>query len=453
MDLNNKNVLVIGSGISGVGCVKLLLKMESNVTVLEQNESVKADDVYEKLGTLNHVNPRVVIGEISDEELRSFDLLVPSPGVPLDTGLPEKMRGFGIPVWSEIELGFRCGHGRVAAITGTNGKTTTTSLVGEICRAYFDDVKILGNIGRSYPEAAFNLTDATMSVIECSSFQLEGVEKFAPNVSAVLNVTPDHLNRHHTMEGYAKAKANICINQSEDDFCILNYDNEYTREMAKETKAKVIYFSSANKLEKGIYLEDDFIYMAEGDFPVKIMHVRDMNLVGMCNVENVMAAIGICLGLKIPMDTIVSVISSFKAVEHRIEFVGNKNDVDFYNDSKGTNPDAAIQGIRAMNRPTILIGGGYDKDADYNPWILETKDKVKLFVLIGATREKIARCIEDNGMNNYVFCDTFEEAMDICVKNANEGDAILLSPACASWGMFKDYEERGKAFKEYYNKL
>ena len=217
--------------------------------------------------------------------------------------------------------------------------------------------------------------------------------------------------------------------------------------------AKVIYFSSKSKLEEGYYLDGEDIVVAEDKKVVKLMNIHDMNLVGVCNVENVMAAIAIAKAMGVPYENILSTVKRFKAVEHRIEFVATKKGVDYYNDSKGTNPDAAIQGIKAMCKPTILIGGGYDKENEYDEWIEAFEGKVKLFVLIGQTREKIAACARAHGFEEIVMADTFEEAMDICIQNANPGDAVLLSPACASWGMFPNYEVRGKIFKEIVNSI
>ena len=235
----------------------------------------------------------------------------------------------------------------------------------------------------------------------------------------------------------------------------MNYENEYTREFGRNRcPAQVVFFSSKRVLEEGIYCQGDTIYVAKEGKHEAVMNIhRDMNLVGVCNVENVMAALGIGLSFGLPLDSLLATIKTFKAVEHRIEYVATKRGVDYYNDSKGTNPDAAIQGILAMNKPTILIGGGYDKQNQYDEWIESFGDKVKLLVLIGQTREKIAACAEVHGFTNYVFADTFQECLEICTEHANPGDAVLLSPACASWGMFPNYEERGRQFKSYVHSL
>lgn len=451
MDLQGKKVLVVGSGISGIGAVEALNRAGAEAILFDSNEKLTTQEVAARLP--EGVKAQIVIGTLSAENEKDIELVVLSPGVPTDTEFVEGFRNRGIRIWGEIELAYELGRGKVIGITGTNGKTTTTTLVGEIMSAFCEDVDVVGNIGNPYTLTALDATDTTVTVAEISSFQLETIEQFKPDVSAILNITPDHLNRHHTMENYVATKEAITRNQTKEQVCVLNYENEYTRAFGDNCPARVVWFSSVRKLEEGFYQEGEEIYQASGGKITHIMNIHDMNLVGTCNVENVMAAIAITQAMGVPMETILSVVRQFKAVEHRIEFVATKKGVDYYNDSKGTNPDAAIQGIKAMSKPTILIGGGYDKQSEYDEWIEAFDGKVKCFVLIGQTREKIAECAKKHGIDNIILADTFEEALEICTKNAVSGDAVLLSPACASWGMFPNYEVRGKMFKEYVNKL
>ena len=451
MDLQGKKVLVVGSGISGIGAVEALNRAGAEAILFDSNEKLTTQEVAAKLP--EGVKAQIVIGTLPAEDEKRVELVVLSPGVPTDTEFVEGFRNRGIRIWGEIELAYELGRGRVIGITGTNGKTTTTTLVGEIMSAFCEDVDVVGNIGNPYTLTALDATDTTVTVAEISSFQLETIEQFKPDVSAILNITPDHLNRHHTMDNYVAVKEAITRNQTKEQVCVLNYENEYTRAFGDNCPARVVWFSSVRKLEEGFYQEGEEIYQASDGKITHIMNIHDMNLVGTCNVENVMAAIAITRAMGVPMETILSVVHQFKAVEHRIEFVATKKGVDYYNDSKGTNPDAAIQGIKAMSKPTILIGGGYDKQSEYDEWIEAFDGKVKCFVLIGQTREKIAECAKKHGIDNIILADTFEEALDICTKNAVSGDAVLLSPACASWGMFPNYEVRGKMFKEYVNKL
>ena len=289
-----------------------------------------------------------------------------------------------------------------------------------------------------------------MTVAEVSSFQLETIMDFRPNVSAILNITPDHLNRHHTMECYIEVKENITMNQTEEDTCVLNYDDPVLREFgeSEELKPKVVFFSSRQKLEEGYYLEGDTIFYSHNKRTAAIVDVKELNLLGRHNYENVMAAVAIATAMDVPLSTIQKVIKEFKAVEHRIEFVLERSGVKYYNDSKGTNPDAAIQAIKAMPGPTLLIAGGYDKQSTYDEWIESFDGKVRYLVLIGQTRDKIAACAKEHGFYDIMYAEDMYEAVRVCASYANIGDNVLLSPACASWGMFKNYEQRGEIFKE-----
>lgn len=454
MDIKNKNVLVFGSGISGVAASKLLLDEEAKVILYDGNTSLNVEEVKKQiLGDMeDHGQVEVVLGELPEEILDTLVLTVMSPGVPTDLPVVDRMRAKAIPIWGEIELAYTYGKGDVLAITGTNGKTTTTALLGEIMKNYQESTFVVGNIGNPYTSVVSDTKEESVIVAEMSSFQLETIHTFCPKVSAILNITPDHLNRHHTMEAYIGAKQNISMNQTVEDFCILNYEDEVTRTFGEKTSAQVLYFSSQRILDKGIYLEDgNIIYNM--DEPVKICHIKELNLLGMHNYENIMAAAAMAAVYGVPMEIIRETVKAFKGVAHRIEFVAEKNGVAYYNDSKGTNPDAAIKGIQAMNRQTVLIGGGYDKDSSYDEWIEAFDGKVKKLVLVGATREKIAETAHRLGFMDTVFADSFEEAVQISVDTACPGDAVLLSPACASWGMFKNYEERGDKFKELVNQL
>lgn len=453
-ELKDRRVIVVGTGKSGIGSAVLLEKNGALPVLYDQNDKTDKEAVKavlrEKLG--KETKAEVYTGDFPKALVENAVLTVLSPGVPVDADFVVYMKEHGMHVWGEIELAYHFAKGSVIAITGTNGKTTTTSLVGQIMQAHYDSVYIVGNIGNPYTDTAPLMREDTVSVAEISSFQLETIEEFHPRVSAILNITPDHLNRHHTMENYVAAKEAVTINQTQEDYCILNYENEYTRNFGDRCPAKVVYFSSAQRLENGLYYENEDIYLAVEGVPQRLLNVKtDMNLVGVCNIENVMAAIGISMSAGVPMETIVAAVKRFVAVEHRIEYVATKKGVVYYNDSKATNTDAAIQGIKAMDRPTILIGGGYDKDSTYDDWIRCFDGKVKKLVLIGQTREKIAACAVRCGFpkEDILFEDTFEAALEACVREAAAGDAVLLSPACASWGMFPNYEVRGTQFKEY----
>lgn len=451
MDFKDKKVLVFGSGISGIGACELLEKSGATVILFDGNEKLHEEAIRMKLPSASKA--QILIGQISDEQLKELDLVVLSPGVPTDLPVVEKMKAAGIRIWGEVELAYENAKGDVLAITGTNGKTTTTSLLGEIMKCWKESVYVVGNIGNPYTQAAPKMTEESVTVAEISSFQLETIDQFHPKVSAILNITPDHLNRHHTMEAYIEAKENIAKNQTEKDTCVLNYEDDVTRAFGENVKSKVLYFSSQRILEEGIYLENGQIVLAMNGEKTPVCHVDELNILGTHNHENAMAAAGMAAAYGVPVDVISRTLKEFQGVEHRIEYVAEKNGVVYYNDSKGTNPDAAIKGIQAMNRPTVLIGGGYDKDSAYDEWIDSFDGKVKKLVLLGATRDKIAETARAHGFEDIEMADTFEEAFAKCVENAKPGDAVLLSPACASWGMFKNYEERGDKFKELVNNL
>ena len=450
MDFTNKNVLVYGTGISGISAVSLLESVQAKVILYDENTKITKEQVRTKLAAGSKA--KIILGVLSDEVIGTLDLVVLSPGVPTDIPLVEEFKRQDIPVWGEIELAYRLSKGRVVAITGTNGKTTTTTLVGKLMKNYFDSVFVVGNIGNPYTEAAKETVDETVTVAEISSFQLETIHKFHPVVSAILNITPDHLNRHHTMECYIETKEKIALNQTKDDVCVLNFDDAVTRDFADYCNASVLYFSRLHKLEKGVYLDGETFVYSDGESQTEICKTTDLKVLGGHNHENVMAAIAMAVSMKVPKEIIRKTVMEFTAVEHRIEFVTEKNGVDYYNDSKGTNPDAAIKGIQAMNRKTVLIGGGYDKGSEYDEWIESFDGKVTYLVLLGVTKEKIAECARKHGFENIIFVESMEEAVKVCAEKANPGEAVLLSPACASWDMFDSYEQRGRIFKELVRK-
>jgi UDP-N-acetylmuramoylalanine--D-glutamate ligase len=299
---------------------------------------------------------------------------------------------------------------------------------------------------------ALETKDDSVIAAEISSFQLETVMDFSPAVSAVLNVTPDHLDRHGTMEVYADTKASIAKNQDKTQVMVLNYDDPLTRDMADKTPARPVMFSRKADLPAGILLVDrdgdqTFVIREEGK-EIPICNTKEIHLLGSHNHENILAAIGICWYMGVDAKAIRQAVMDFRAVEHRIEYVDTVDGVDYYNDSKGTNPDAAIKGISAMEKPTVLIGGGYDKKASYDEWIEAFDGKVKCLFLIGATAKAIGETAQRHGFTDIIYAESFEEAMELARKQARPGDAVLLSPACASWGMFKNYEVRGQRFKE-----
>lgn len=447
MEINT--AIVAGTGKSGISATKLLVNHGVKVYLFDENKDRDIEAIKEKTGDSELV--QIELGELGEDALSSSQLMVISPGIPVDAPFTDVVRNAGIPIWSEIELAYHYGKGKIAAITGTNGKTTTTALVGEIVRAHNAKTIVVGNIGIPYTELCDTTDDDSDTVAEISSFQLETVIDFHPNVSAILNLTPDHLNRHYTFENYGNVKFSITKNQTMDDVTVLNYDDEHTRAMGEKAKdhCHVVYFSRLEKPAGGVYVEDGDIILEDGDKKINVLAIKGLKLMGAHNVENVLAAVGISYYMGVPVDVIRDVATSFKAVAHRIEYVDTIDGVAYYNDSKGTNPDAAIKGIQAMVAPTFLIGGGYDKGSEYDEWIEAFDGKVKWLVLIGQTAQKIADCAKRHGFNSIIFEENLQDAVAYCHENAVDGDAVLLSPACASWGQFDNYEQRGDMFKEY----
>ena len=453
MNFDEMQVLVFGTGKSGIGAVHLLEKLGCRPILFDGNEKADADIIRSRIG--ENCDLEIYTGKLDPEVIDRLDLAVLSPGVPVDTPQVEELKAHGVRIWGEVELAYRAGKGEVCAITGTNGKTTTTALTGKILSDAFPSVFVVGNIGTAYTSRALEMTDESKTAAEISSFQLETIEEFRPKVSAILNITEDHLNRHHTMEEYIRVKERIAENQTEEDTCVLNYEDPVLRSFGEGLKTKVIWFSSRRELPEGFFLRgDEIVCRMEGQETV-LVNTGDLQILGEHNYENVMAASAITMAMGVSLEDIRRSVCEFKAVEHRIEFVTEKEGVAYYNDSKGTNPDAAIKGIRAMNRPTLLIAGGYDKGSSYDEWIEAFDGKVRYLVLIGQTREKIQAAAQRCGLadESIILCDDLKEAVQICHDKALPGDCVLLSPACASWGQFENYEQRGDLFKEYVRNL
>lgn len=447
----SEKYLIVGAGRSGIAAAKMLTQLEKDFVIFDGNENLDKAEIKNKIGTDKNID--FILGDASLGGLEGIDICVVSPGVPLDTPVMMKVKEKNIPIYSEIELAYLYDKGEIIAITGTNGKTTTTSLVHEIVSSHNPDTLLVGNIEIPYTGLALTSKPGGATVAEISSFQLETMITFKPKVSAILNITPDHLDRHKTMENYIKIKESIAKNQGENDFCVLNYDDDILRDFGKNLKCNCVYFSSKTQLDNGWFYCDGTIYHSANGKAEPFMNVDETNLVGVHNYENIMAAAAMTTAFGVPEEKIKDTIRHFKAVEHRIEYVATKGGVKYYNDSKGTNTDAAIKAIDAMPTITVLIGGGYDKNADFSEWVSHFPGKVRRLVLIGQTREKIAKCCDEIGFKDYVFAESLEEAVKICADSAKAGDCCLLSPACASWGMFKCYQQRGDIFKDLVKKL
>lgn len=458
----SQKVLVAGTGRSGISAARLMLAMGGEVVLYDGNPNLKEQELIAEFEEKDNIS--VVLGELKRTDLVGVELCVISPGIPLESALVATLDEAKIPIWSEIQLAYQCAKGKLIAITGTNGKTTTTALTGQMLKDCFEQVFVAGNIGLPFTQVALETTDESYTVVEVSSFQLETIMDFKPRISAILNITPDHLDRHGTMERYSAVKKLIAVNQTEEDIIVLNYDDPVLRDFGLKTeakepaaeegvvqvrlKAKPIFFSSRQNLEDGFCLAGDTIVYNRKGKSTEVLGVSELPLLGRHNYENVMAAVAMATAAGVGLTSIRKTLRAFKGVEHRIEFVLERYGVKYYNDSKATNPDAAIKAIEAMPGPVLLIAGGYDKNGEYNQWVKTFEHKVKYLVLIGQTRDKIAKCARENGFTEIMYAEDMPEAVKVCASYADSGDYVLLSPACASFGMFKDFEERGKVFKE-----
>lgn len=444
MELKDQKVLVVGMATSGIPTVKTLHRLGA---VIDINDLKTEAQLKEQLESIKSLVRNLILGK-HPEAVEAYDLLVLSPGVPTTLPFIEKARQAGVEVIGELELAYRLSQGRYIAITGTNGKTTTTALVGEIFKLSGRVTEVVGNIGIPVISKALESTDETCFVTEVSSFQLESVHAFTPHVAAILNITPDHLNRHKTMEDYIDAKMQVTSNQTGEDFLILNYDNPGTRKLGEGQKAEVVYFSRLSNQPDFVCVSEDWIVVRDGEASTPVCPVDEIFIQGSHNLENALAATAIAYYAGIEPEIIREGLRVFKGVAHRFELVDEVAGIRFYNDSKGTNPDASIKAIESIQGPTVLIAGGMDKGSEFETFIQAFGDKIKHLVLIGETAEMIQKTAFAYGFKNVTITDVMENAVRIAFQQAIEGGNVLLSPACASWDMYPSYEVRGNHFKK-----
>lgn len=447
MDLNNKRVLVVGLGKSGVASALFMKKRGAKVTV---SDTKSGDELRNEIPVLLDNGITVETGGHGDRTFRGQDLIVVSPGVPVDAPPLVQARALGETVIGEVELAAQFLPGPLVAITGSNGKTTTTTLAGEIMAASGFPTLVGGNIGTPAISFAEWATPETVIVLEISSFQLETIQTFRPKIAVVLNVTPDHLDRHRTFEIYVDAKARIFENQQPSDFAVLNADDPTCASMASRTRAQVFWFSRHKEVAQGAWVRDGNIVFRDGKGQTEILQVSDIPLKGAHNLENVLAAVSTGVLMGCAPDKIREAVRNFKAVEHRLEFVATIHGVDYYNDSKATNVDATIKALESFPANIHLILGGKDKGSDYTVLNDLLRQRVKRVYTIGAAAAKIESQIvsSKSGGPEVIHAETLENAIRKANAVAKQGDVVLLAPACASFDQFKNYEHRGKMFKE-----
>ena len=452
MNIKDKKVLLVGLAKTGVSTIKKLDKLGASIVVTDIKPKEKLEDILSQLNGLNNVE--YILGS-HPEDISDIDLTIVSPGVPLDLPFIEKLKESNVKIIGEVELAYTLSNNPIfVGITGTNGKTTTTSLVGEIFKEANRDTYIVGNIGNPVIDTVDYTDKNSVLVTELSSFQLESIDTFRPKVSSILNITEDHLNRHHTMENYINAKARIFENQEKSDFSILNYDDSIVRRLNKNNNASILYFSRKEKVDQGVYLdENNNIVISIDGKQITVLNRNELSLPGDHNLENAMAAILMTYVVGVDLEVIKQVLTTFKGVEHRLEFVTNKNGIMFVNDSKGTNPDSTIKAIGSYERPIILIAGGMDKHSDFTDMMKCATKNVKELVLLGETADKIEASARKEGLENITKVKNMEEAVKKAYELAKDGDVVLLSPGCASWDMYPNFEARGLDFKENIYKL
>lgn len=444
MDLTGRQALVIGIGKSGIACIEFLLQQGVKVTACDNTSPEKLEQT---LQTIRNWPIEVITGAYPEVTIK-FDLIVISPGVPLEIKPVDEARRLGIPVIGELELVEYYCPAPVVAITGTNGKTTTTALTGEVLKEGSNKVIVGGNIGTTILEQMEQITAASFVVAEVSSFQLDTTASFKPKVAVILNITPDHLDRHFTFANYVNAKSKIFANQREEDWLVLNYDQEELRHLAKGARGKVIFFSRQHTLEEGVFVSNSAVVAKMNNSVIKVCEVGEIQLRGNHNLENCLAAASIALVMGISPEHIRTTLVTFAGVAHRLEPVAVINGVEFINDSKGTNPDATEKALAAFEQPIVLIAGGKDKGSSFEDLLEKAKDKIKHLVILGETTPKLMAAAAAVGIASVQPVTTFAEAVMAASSFAEPGDVVLLSPACASWDMFNSYEERGDLFRK-----
>lgn len=453
MDFVNRRYLVVGAGISGIAAAKLAKKMGASVCLTDAKE--EADIKYD-LAALRAVGIDLALGEQTEALLTDVDCIIVSPAVPIGIALLQKAKQKGIAVISEVEMAYRLAQAPLYAVTGTNGKTTTTTLLGLLLKERYEKVGVGGNIGNPLCEEVTRVGTDGCTIAEISSYQLEGVEAFHPHIAAVLNVTPDHIARHGSVDVYQSVKERIFSQQTDEDFLVLNYDDARTRSMAQRAKSQVAFFSRQEILSQGAFVKDGWIVIAWENQQYPVCPVDDILIKGGHNIENVLAAVMVAFFADVALEKMARVLKSFAGVEHRIEPVKVVNGVAYYNDSKATNPESAIKAVETFAGHIILLAGGHDKNTDLSEFMGLVCKRVDYLILVGAASDRFKEAALAAGFEAdkiYEAGYSLEDAVKKAHETAKTPQVVLLSPACASYDMFEGYEERGRAFKQLVNTL
>lgn len=447
MKLNGIKALVVGLGKTGVATAKFLVRKGADVTVTDRRSEPELREVLKEMESLG---VKIEIGGHRIETFRSSDLIIPSPGVPMNIEGLVAAKEKGVKIISEIELAYQFSSTPIIAVTGTNGKSTVVTLLGEVFRSCGKNVFVGGNIGTPFIEGVEGNRAIDYSILEISSFQLEWIESFRPYIAVLLNITQDHLERYPDFKTYVETKARIFMNQRRSDFAVLNADDPATKNIINNIKSRRFFFTSKDKLRKGAYIAKDRIIYAVGEIASEL-EIKNIHLKGRHNLENIMAVIIVSSLCNCESENIKRVIENFRGLPHRIQFLREVSGIKFYDDSKGTNVDAVIRAIECFTENIILIAGGKDKESDFRPLREVIKNKVKALILLGEAKHKIAQQL--NGSTEILIVEDMEEAVKKAYQIAKSGEVVLLSPGCASQDMFQDYAERGNVFAHYVRSL
>ena len=453
MVYENRKVLVVGMARSGVAAAQLLRAAGAEVTV---NDLKTEEQLGDQLAPLEGLQLERRFGCGADRLLEGKDVLVISPGVPDSAPFVVKAKEMGIYVVGELELAYQLSRGTMVAVSGTNGKTTTVSLLGEIFRNAGRVTHVVGNIGYPYSLASLVSKKDDVIVCEVSSFQMETADTFCPHVGLLTNITEDHLNRHGTMEVYTSLKMRMFRRQSADDFAVFNADDPGTQGLSSQVRSRVLKFSRLREVKEGAFVRDETVFLRLNGQEKTVCRTEEIRIPGPHNLENALGAVCVAAAMDVPIPVIRHSLKTFRGVEHRIESVREFRGVEYINDSKGTNVDSTIKAVQTMNRPTVIILGGYDKHTSFDPLsseMMKNRSIIREAVLIGQTADQIEYSLRRSGFDSITRADTLRDAVEKAQSLAGEGWNVLLSPACASFDMFSDYEERGRVFKEIVNSL
>lgn len=451
MDFQNKQILVVGAGISGIAVAEILAGKGASVTL---NDNKQEKDLLHDVTPAREAGVHIALGYQDNTLLEGTDMLVISPGVPPAIPLVREAEARRIPVISEIEVAYQLCRAPMVAITGTNGKTTTTTLLGELMKTAKADVVVGGNIGMALSKETEAVSADGIVVAEISSFQLERVRDFRPQVAAILNVTPDHIDRHGSVDNYRLTKERIFAQQSKDEYAVLNYDEPVVRDMASRVPSTVFYFSRKAELTNGMFVKDGAIVLNWNGETKTVCPLADLQIKGDHNVENALAACSVAFLAGVKVEAMQAVLAGFGGVEHRIEPVRELDGVGYYNDSKATNPESSIKALEAFSDGIVLIAGGHDKMTDLTEFMTKIKERVTHLVLIGEAAGRFRAEAEKMGVQSIIDAGfSMEEAVKIAHAKAKAGEAVVLSPACSSYDMFNNFEERGREFKRIVHAL